>query len=797
MAGLTVQAGFGYSAVDGGIAWTDITQWVQTAGGGQVSITRGASDERSETQTGTLSLRLDNRDGRFTPGNAGSPYYPEVRRNTPVRVLKTTMSGKNFLVIANFESSASSPYGWAEDPAAAPQAYARDNTRANTGSWSMKITWSGVGTGGVLRSPLHGLPIGVPCTASAYVYVPPGSPAVAIDIDGAHVSAPSSVTGSWQRLSVTWTTTSASAYMRITTTSSPPSAGTMVWMDSAQVEEGSSATSWSGSVAAHHPRFFGMVSSWPMGWSGLHSTVTLTASDMLKWPSRRPSLGPMLVEEVQGDGAQLYYPLSEPASSVSGGDQSGSSRSSLTIRQSGAGGTLEFGTGTGPPSDELTTPTLTPASATAGKSLQCAISPLLTSDGSTGTPIPGTQVWECWFSTSTTGRCVLKLSTGTAPAFEAGVYFLLESGTGRMQAVEFLFGGGATTTLTAATPSLADGQPHHLVWDEASGAVWVDGTQYAIGIGSHSDMALLTVGSTAGNSAFPGTDGTLHWSGTISHVAAYVRNGTGGVGPSVADIVDHYAAGMTGHAGELSSDRMTRLAGYARIPTVTSSGAFSAVASQGVLGSPPLSHMRDVERTESGRLLAARDAAGLLFQSRSVRYNPTSAVTLAYSDLETPGVEVADDDQKQVNVVSASRPGGATQRIQDTASIERDGIYEQSFTVLKVTDAEVVDAATWQVIRYADPQPEVRQLPVEASTLAVATYRALLDADVSTVITVTGLPAEAPSSTATVLVEGYTETITESQHQINYHTSRADLGSVWVLNDPVYSVLGSTTRLAY
>ncbi|MFI0825729.1 hypothetical protein ACH4Q7_14875 [Streptomyces roseolus] len=795
MAGLTVQAGFGYSAVDSDIVWTDITQWVKTAGGGQVSITRGASDERAETQTGTLSVQLDNRDGRFTPGNSGSPYYPNVRRGTPIRVIKTTVAGKNWITGgASFENDA---HGWAPDPAAPPQAYARDTAHHMGGSWGMKVTWTNTGTGGALRFPLYGLTIGAQYTASAYVYVPAGSPPAVIDVNGMHVSTATSVVDAFQRLTVTWTATSASAFMRLTSASAPPAAGTMAWMDWPQVEEGSAVTTWSSAGVAYHPRFYGMVTSWPVSWSGLQSLVTITASDMLKWPSRRPALGPMLVEEVQGDGVQLYYPLSEPSSSVSGGDQSGSSRPSLAIRQSGVGGTLEFGAGTGPPSDELTAPTFTPASATAGKSLQCSVSPLLTSDGSTGTPIPGTQVWECWFSTSTSGRCVLKLSTGSAAAFDSGLYFMLEAGTGRMQAVEFLFGGGVTTTLTAITPNLADGVAHHLVWDEASGAVWVDGVQYTVGIGAHSDMGLLTVGSTAGNPGFPGTSGDLHWSGTISHVAAYVRNGTSGPGPSVADIVDHYDAGMTGHAGELSSDRMARLAGYARIPTVTSSGSFSAVASQGVLGQSPLSHMRDVERTENGRLVAARDSAGLLFQSRSVRYNPTSAVTLVYSDLETPGVQVSDDDQKQVNLVEASRPGGATQRIQSTASIDRDGIYQQQLTVLKTTDSEVVDAATWQVIRYADPQPELRQLPVEASTLSTTTYRALLTADISTVITVTGMPAEAPSPTVTAMVEGYTETITETQHFLDFHTSRADLGAVWVLNDSTYSVLGNTTRLAY
>lgn len=789
MTRLTVQAGFGYSAVDPAIAWTDITQWVKVAGGGQVSITRGASDERAETQTGTMSLQLTNRDGRFTPGSAASPYYPNVRRNTPVRVLSTVLGGVNYLTDPGFTVTAN---GWtAVEDANEPGLVALDTDHVKSGSYALKIGWSTTGTGGIVECPLYGLTVGVPYTASVYVWVPAGDPAVRLDIDGTTVGAASTTTGAFQRISVTWTTTAASHKLRITTTTTSPASGDAVWLDEAQVEQGSDPTAWSSTPATHHARFFGMVTSWPMSWEGLHSTVTITASDMLKWPSRRPALGPMLVEEIQGDEAQLYYPLSEPESSVSGGDQSGLSRPSLTIRQTGAGGTLTFGTGTGPPSDELPAPTFTPASAGAGKSLQCVISPKLTSDGSTGSPIPGDQVYEVWFSTSTSGRCIMKWSDGAATAFESGIYFMLESVTGKLQVVEFNSFG--PSTITVATPNLADGNPHHLVWDEAGHDVWVDGVQYAVGTTTHQDMLLLTVGSTAGDPII-GPSGGLHWSGTISHVAAYVR--LGGF-PAVSEIVEHYAAGMNGHEGESSWIRMYRLAGYARIPAVTPQGSFSAVASQGVLGSSPLSHMRDVERTEDGRLFGDRASANLIFQSRTVRYNPASAVTLAYSDLETPSVQFAADDQKQVNLVTASRPGGATQRVQDTTSIERDGIYEQQLTVLKTTDEQVVDAATWRVIRYADPQPEIRQLPVEASTLSTASYRALLDADISTVITVTGLPAEAPSPTVTALVEGYTETISEAQHKLDFHTSRADISSVWVLDDPTYSVLGTTTRLAY
>ena len=70
---LTVQAAFGASAPNvGNDDWTDITQWVDTARSG-ISITRGASDEVQQIQTGTCSLVLDNADGRFTHKD-GTPY---------------------------------------------------------------------------------------------------------------------------------------------------------------------------------------------------------------------------------------------------------------------------------------------------------------------------------------------------------------------------------------------------------------------------------------------------------------------------------------------------------------------------------------------------------------------------------------------------------------------------------------------------------------------------------------------------------------------------------------------------
>jgi hypothetical protein len=57
----------------------------------------------------------------------------------------------------------------------------------------------------------------------------------------------------------------------------------------------------------------------------------------------------------------------------------------------------------------------------------------------------------------------------------------------------------------------------------------------------------------------------------------------------------------------------------------------------------------------------------------------------------------------------------------------------------------VLDAAYWRVSRYADPAPELREVPIEAYTMS--TYLDILDADISSYFSVTSMPSQAPAST--------------------------------------------------
>jgi hypothetical protein len=60
----------------------DITAYVREA-----STSRGAQRELERVEAGTASITLDNLDGRFTPFNISSPYYPNV---LPMRRIKIT-----------------------------------------------------------------------------------------------------------------------------------------------------------------------------------------------------------------------------------------------------------------------------------------------------------------------------------------------------------------------------------------------------------------------------------------------------------------------------------------------------------------------------------------------------------------------------------------------------------------------------------------------------------------------------------------------------------------------------------
>jgi len=77
----------GYSTPAASRTWTDVSDYVE--GDSEVAITYGRADELAAADPSRMSVTLDNRDGRFSPGRAASPYFPNVKKGKPVRVSVT------------------------------------------------------------------------------------------------------------------------------------------------------------------------------------------------------------------------------------------------------------------------------------------------------------------------------------------------------------------------------------------------------------------------------------------------------------------------------------------------------------------------------------------------------------------------------------------------------------------------------------------------------------------------------------------------------------------------------------
>jgi hypothetical protein len=80
----------------GGV-WTDVTQYVYQRNPVQITG-MGRADWTSTIQPAQLTLTLNDRDGRFTPKNSAGAYFPNITRNTQIRVFlsATSTAGQNY-----------------------------------------------------------------------------------------------------------------------------------------------------------------------------------------------------------------------------------------------------------------------------------------------------------------------------------------------------------------------------------------------------------------------------------------------------------------------------------------------------------------------------------------------------------------------------------------------------------------------------------------------------------------------------------------------------------------------------
>lgn len=616
--------------------WVDVSPYVEAQS--FISISRGRADELGAVQPSRMVVALDNRDGRFTPGNTGSPYYPNVKKGRRIR---------------------------------------------------QRAMW-----------PL--------------------------------------------------------------------------------------ATSYA-------DRFSGYVDEWPVVWpdgTSAFSTVTVTASSRLSRLGRSVELRSIIEEEYLDDDPAIYYPLGDPEGTTQAGNVSTVAQPVVSTIQVGSGGTIIFGSATGPGTDDLTAAQFTPVNASNFKFLRCLpAQPIVTASHTTFT-------MECFFlSSSSNGQDLVYLDLSTGNGTYTRLY--IESPTGVLRAESADWTGVPQYYFLGSATAVNNGATHHALIRETISGGNLTATLYLDGVQVATSTTAYTAFTTRDRLSLGGsTFGVGGLTGTLAHTA--VTPGTTEM--TAARVAGHSDSGLTGFSGERTDQRIQRLARFAGVPSsevTVETGLSTSITNQITNGKTALALMTEVTDTEGGALFDARNG-NLTFHARSHRYNAASALTLSAGSQEIES-DLAPklDDQGLLNDMTATREGGISTRAVDTVSIDNYGLYRESIVLLTTSDNEVVDAANWKVLTRSTPAVRISQVSVDLLNCSSAQKTALLAREIGDRITLSGLPSSAPASSMDFFIEGYSEQIGAESYRMTFNLSPADQSGVWQLDSSVYSVLGTTTRLGY
>lgn len=521
-------------------------------------------------------------------------------------------------------------------------------------------------------------------------------------------------------------------------------------------------------------RFTGYVKSWALGWPGVveaSAVVTITVTDAQARAERRV-LATYITEEATADVAAALFPLSEPSTATSAMDLSGAQAPALAPAGSGTTGVV-FGVD-GPIITGLTTAQFV----SGGKSLKA-------NSYVTGSAVSGLTL-ECVFKVSATdaasfGFAALIWGGDSLTNFRVGMDF--DSGG-------HLRGSCAGFTSYSATNYVDNAWHHALVtYDNATGAItlYVDGTSVATGSGTTGNAVSGSVTwvcsqGAAANCAVSGQVANAHYySSKLSSTQAS----------------NHAAAVLNGFANESGTARIARLAGYAGLTLGAQDASLTNVPFTEIADQPAWQAIQDVAKAEGG--LAYIDGTGsLVFHNRLRNPGKTAPDLTLPASYVTADTQPTDDDQSIINYFAATAQGtGIEQVVRSTTSETSHGRYPQSDTYLVATDQEALDRANWVVGNFAEPTTRYGTLTVNLYGMPAATQQlvvSLLEPDCW--LRIITMPSQTTGGTTVdVVVEGIEETQRAGEWTIRCNVVSRALFNAWILGDPVYGVLGSTTRL--
>lgn len=551
--------------------------------------------------------------------------------------------------------------------------------------------------------------------------------------------------------------------------------------------------------------WYGYVEALETGWdNGWRSTVRVSATDRLARLEKRKL--PSLIRGVQlVDAPSALWPCDDSEASTSAGEQSGNaSVTALATASVGTVGTatLTFGEEKlGPGPDGQSCAVLTTSSTTAGY--------YLTGSGLSDA-FTDTQTVEVYFQAAVAGTASRGLVVVHDASFNEIVTISL-SATDKLVATTTDAANSLTATVTGTTTVAAGVWNHALVkqtrvGDTVTVRLFLNGVSqgtpdtYSTASSSATIIRGASISAGALRAAGTGTATGLFF-GRLADIGVYPT------ALSTTRITEHARVRDTlaSYTAETSAAKFTRLGEVAGLSATEYGFSYGSPATTSADMAPfpvgdrsLLDAANEVATAEASAVYLDRSGV-LRLASRNKRYGTAVSFTIPATAIDK-GTGFATDMGDVVNDVTVSRPGGATARSVDAASVAAYDTHDSTTTVYLSSDSQAVDMSAFLANLNSQPVPRISGISFDmVASAALVDEATILAAEVGDRFQVTNLPsASTPAATLDLIVDGITDTITATSWRRAFISTQLDASAtVWVLDDATYSVLGSTTVLAF
>ncbi len=778
--------------------WDDLTPRVT-----DYTMKQGKQFELDAVQATEFDCTVLTEDEALNPANTGSPYNSGGKSLVPYRWYRSwhawplsgnlvnagnqqwlTLYGKagSLADAAGFEGGVGT---WG---VVAGCTLAASATHVHDGTQSMAVTWaSTAGGAGVanLSTILPPLRSGQAYVASLWLWIGAG-PAVTVWCNGTSVTSTGS-TGAWQRVVVPFTadstvTPTLSVYAAGATTS-----GQQVWVDSVQVEIGSTASAWTSTGTIVYPGFGGYIERYPLSWAhqGMQGWTKLTAVDGRALLSRA-TMQDVIIQDVIQDQPTHAWPLRDDAKQTSAMDAVSSTVGGLSLTPVGspAAVTTTFGGKDGPGVDSATCLAFTPTD---------------TGDGFaavadwTATPLAGPWTVDWWFrvTPAQNTRQARMVTVWAASGEEVGVQV---DPTGTVTLTHTTAGGAVDATVTSPA-WWADGAWHHAAlqgtWDgtNAHETLTLDGQ--TVGATTRTTGAAMTLsGLLLGYARAARTD---TWVGDLAMVAAYPT------ALPAARIHSHWLAGRTGFAGDTTGHRVARILGWVgwQGPLSTPDGGTRHGPVHAMGGKYASDVAQEVATTEQGSFIGLLTGAMAVTPRADRTSQPVSAWT--FGENESPylsGTSAEKDPTYIYNAITVTRDQGVAQTVTSAASAAAYGARTYQVSTTHTTEEDAASLAAYLAGQYADAHLRVSEV-----TLNPASNPALWPVALGVKFGDRATWKRRTKAGVTMTVDGFVDLVEHSvapgKFEVKVRLNPAPTFQAGLVGDATYGLVGSTLLATY